>query len=591
MSVTNKRRGPSDLAPLMAVLGISCAAGLVFGLWGAMIAGAKLDHRPAPPHNPFAAVLELAGGKYRWPGPDTTTIVVVAAVLITTLIGAVWRLTARLRQPRRHVDAAAAHLATDRELAALTYQGARRTAARLGVDPNYPGVLVGVSRLSGNPLFASWEDMHVDIWGPRTGKTTSRAIPAICGAPGAVLATSNKRDLLDATRGVREKIDKDEVWVFDPQAIANEPCTWWVQPLDYVTDVATATKLAAVFAGFSKVADAKTDAFFDTRGEALLSNLLLAAAMAGRTIRDAYRWTLDPTNREPASLLREAGYDLVADAVEDDMNAPDKQRGGVFATASKALDFAKDDQIAAWVCPDPNAPNRRRFDAHAFARSRGTLYMLSRESEGTTAGALVTALTIAVVEAAEQLATRSPGGRLTNPMLGCLDEAANVCRWKQLPNLYSHYGSRGIVLMTILQSWSQGVEVWGEGGMKKLWSAANIRVYGGGVSEIGFLTDLTKLVGEWEPETSTVSTQRGSMASTSVSRATRSEQLLTEADLAAMPRGRALLFPSGARPVLIETQPWTTGPHAEQVRASLRRYSPEPDLEPAAPTMRAVVTP
>ena len=54
-------------------------------------------------------------------------------------------------------------------------------------------------------------------------------------------------------------------------------------------------------------------------------------------------------------------------------------------------------------------------------------------------------------------------------MVGVLDEAANVCRWRELPNLYSHYGSRGIVLMTILQSWSQGVEVWGRDGMRKLW--------------------------------------------------------------------------------------------------------------------------
>ncbi|MEK8229329.1 TraG/TraD/VirD4 family protein [Oerskovia sp. M15] len=60
-----------------------------------------------------------------------------------------------------------------------------------------------------------------------------------------------------------------------------------------------------------------------------------------------------------------------------------------------------------------------------------------------------------------------------------LDEAANVCRWRELPNLYSHYGSRGIVLDTVLQSWSQGVEVWGESGMKKLWSASNVKVYGG----------------------------------------------------------------------------------------------------------------
>jgi hypothetical protein len=35
-------------------------------------------------------------------------------------------------------------------------------------------------------------------------------------------------------------------------------------------------------------------------------------------------------------------------------------------------------------------------------------------------------------------------------MTGVPDEAANVCRWRELPNLYSHYGSRGVALMTIL---------------------------------------------------------------------------------------------------------------------------------------------
>lgn len=66
------------------------------------------------------------------------------------------------------------------------------------------------------------------------------------------------------------------------------------------------------------------------------------------------------------------------------------------------------------------------------------------------------ALRVAVVEAAEELAARS----------------------RELPNLHSHYGSRSIVLMTILQSWSQGAKVWGESGMRKLWSASNDKVVG-----------------------------------------------------------------------------------------------------------------
>jgi hypothetical protein len=44
-----------------------------------------------------------------------------------------------------------------------------------------------------------------------------------------------------------------------------------------------------------------------------------------------------------------------------------------------------------------------------------------------------------------------PGGRPATPMAGLVDEAANVCRWRELPAPPSHYGSRGAVLATILQ--------------------------------------------------------------------------------------------------------------------------------------------
>jgi hypothetical protein len=50
-----------------------------------------------------------------------------------------------------------------------------------------------------------------------------REVPAIVDAPGAgiVIATSNKRDTLDATRSLRER--EGDVWAFDPQQVAGEP--------------------------------------------------------------------------------------------------------------------------------------------------------------------------------------------------------------------------------------------------------------------------------------------------------------------------------------------------------------------------------
>src|SRR5690606_26881129 len=253
---------------------------------------------------------------------------------------------------------------------------------------------------------------------------------------------------------------------------------------------------------------AKSDAYFEPEGEALLAWMLLAAAEGNEPITTVYRWLSDVTDATPVDLLRDAGHELPAEHVQGVINYPDKQRGGIYGTARKSVGCLVNPQVTQWVTPDPKRPDRPQFDPAAFVREGGTLYSLSREGRGT-AGPLVTGLTVATIEAAEAYATASPAGRLPVPMIGVLDEAANVCRWKDLPDLYSHYGSRGIVLMTILQSWAQGVEVWGEHGIAKLWSSANIRVYGGGVSDSKFLGDLVQFIGEYEPTTYSTTVQSG----------------------------------------------------------------------------------
>ena len=406
------------------------------------------------------------------------------------------------------------------------------------------GVPIGQTVRGGQPLVGSWEDMHLDIWGPRTGKTTSRAVPAILEAPGAVLVTSNKRDVVDATRDVRRP--RGPVWVFDPQAITGENPDWWWNPLSYVTDEVRAAKLAEHFASGSREAGSRADAYFDNAGQDLLAGLLLAVALDERPITDVYRWLTQPTDDEPAQILRRHDVQLIERQVEGVINAPEKQRGGVYGTAQQMAACLTNRQVARWVTPaNGGFDSRPQFDPTTFVRSGGTLYSLSKEGRGT-AGPLVTALTVAVVEAAEELAAESAHGRLHVPILGVLDEAANVCRWRELPNLYSHYGSRGIVLMTILQSWSQGVDVWGESGMNKQFSAANVFLYGGGVREERSLESLSKIVGDHDQLTCSTSTGRGHRT---VSRQLFRRRILEVDELAALPRaGRSCWPPVPARP-------------------------------------------
>jgi type IV secretory pathway TraG/TraD family ATPase VirD4 len=184
----------------------------------------------------------------------------------------------------------------------------------------------------------------------------------------------------------------------------------------------------------------------------------------------------------------------------------------------------------------------------------------------------VSALTEAVVDVAMRKASQSAGGRLAIPMLAVLDEAANVVRWKDLPKQYSHFGSRGIVVMTVLQSWAQGARCWGESGMNALWSAANIKVLGSGVDDTRFLQERSDVLGEYDAISQSVSESKGGK---SYSRSLGSSKTFSVNALATLPRGRAILFPSGAPPVLIRTVPWWEGEYAADVKQSISHHDPQ----------------
>ncbi|MCX4099217.1 type IV secretory system conjugative DNA transfer family protein [Nocardia sp. alder85J] len=486
--------------------------------------------------------------------------------------------------PQLPIDAQAQFLARDIELADLMFEAVAAKAARLGVARgamNAPGVSIGetLGRRQVRPemLYGSFEDLHLAIMGPRAGKSSSYVIPALMESWGPAIATSNKRDIVDATREYRAGLG--DVWVFDPQQVAGETCDWFWDPIAWVTGTdggADAQERAAKLAGhFAAGGDERKDAFFDGEGEELVAGLILAASVAKKPITQCFLWVTDPGEDEPIEILHQ-NYPMVAAALRDQYTAPDRQRSGIFSTAKKMMACLKYQKIRPWVCPPEDGDAQRiPFDVRAFVRSRDTLYPLSREGAGT-AGPLITALTAAVAAAAEDEGVRC-GGRMPVPLTIALDEAANIVRWTELPKQYSHFGSRGIVVLTILQSWAQGVRCWGEDGMRALWSAANIRTLGPGLADAPFLRDISDVVGGHYELVSSLSRSKGTgkdSRSTSTSWSRTTEVTLTPSDLAAMPPGRALVLASGHRPALVRLVPWWDRDYADQVTASLDRHDP-----------------
>jgi len=509
-------------------------------------------------------VVKAGGPATLWPAVSPTLILALSAVVAVLLLALPVWLAVRLL--RRRPTGAVRSLARPADIAGLLPgpASARARALRPSLaqarhpGPDDTGVALGQLLPCGAVLRASWEDVLLAVMAPRSGKTTSLAVPATLAAPGPVVLTSNKADAWAATAGLRGADTGERVWTFDPQHIAREPQTWAWDPIAELAGVEDAERLASHFV--LTVDDDKARDIWGPAAAELLAALFLAAHLAGTDLAGAYSWLQAEQDPTAVTLLEQGGYSALARSLRASMKAPAETRGSVLFTARTACRCLRDPQITAWTTPQPWL---EVFDPAAFVTSRQSLYLLSKDGGGSAAP-LVAALTDRVLRCAVQ-AAEDRGGRLDPPLLAVLDEAANVCRIADLPQLYSHLGSRGVVPLTILQSYAQGEAVWGKSGMRSLWSAATVKLLGAGLDEASFVQDVSRLVGDHDVPTDSFSTGPGRATRTHSS---RTEPILSAAQVRALPKGTALLLTTGAKPAMLRLLPWYDGPRAAEVTAA-----------------------
>ena len=527
------------------------------------------------PWNPFLLLLRVITQEVSVSAP-AWIIVGCFFTLLVLVVGFVGFKHVRRRRSRKRGDSAAKHLGGKAASASVRTKSVQAKASAFGLDPSkHPGYPLGNAVADGGCIWGDWESVSMVLAGPRTGKTTAFAIPLILASPGSVLATSNKRDIVDATLGVREKVG--QVWLFDPCSIRKEEARCYWNPLTYVIDdahydgtvVSRASELSRILGDAARAGNTGSrgyDSFWDGGGDRIRSELIAAAALGNKSMADVYTWVAQELNREPVKILKAAQWDQMADSLEAAIDLPEETRGGMWACARMGLEWLEDPGFAQWW---QSGGGRHEFSPAEFSQATDqTLYSLSRDASAVTP--LVAALTAITCKAAEFTA-ESRGGRLATPMMVILDEAANVCPWRELPKLYSHFGSKGILLQTILQSWSQGVDVWGETGMMKLWSASNNAIYAGGMKEVPALENFSKLIGTHYVDQISRSTSSG-VTTRSVNTESSERPIATIDDLASLPEWRAWLFATHARPVLLEILPWFTGTHKTEITDSLATY-------------------
>ncbi|MFF2998810.1 type IV secretory system conjugative DNA transfer family protein [Streptomyces sp. NPDC057950] len=541
------------------------------GTLGAGLAGYGWD---APP---FAlstvSTLLSAGPTAVWPGaPAAVTyagmfgvlaMVSVSAVLVVNLI------MGRGRTPKG--------LAGKRELAAMCPQGIEARARELRpslngrerLHPDETGNLLGDLDPRGPELRSSYEDVELDLMAPRAGKSTGIAVPRVLRAQGAVLLTSNKSDVYAVTRAQREKAGT--VWTFDPQGIAHAPRAMWWNILGECHTIEGARRMAGHFVASVNDDTAKKD-FWISAAQNTLTALFLAAARGRAPLTQLLAWLADPADRTPIDLLREVGLAAMAEQLQGTVRGAVETRDGIYETARQTASCLLDPEILAWVTPDSELPE---FRPNEHVLGTDTLYLLSKDGGGSAAG-VIAGLADATMRAGVVAAERM-GGRLDPPLTAVLDEAANVCRISDLPDLYSHFGSRGINVVTLLQSYRQGARVWGDVGMDALWSAATVKLLGAGLDDADFVQKISTLVGQHDVRTPSISRSKDG---TSRSYSYRQESVLPPDRIRALPKGTALLLATGVKPALIRLRPWYEEPGAAEISAAAK-------AETAAITERA----
>ena len=506
-------------------------------------------------------------------GPTASTVGFFVT-LATFVAAAVAAITLGWRRARPRRSPTARSLLRGHQLGDLTGHAAQTKARGLRPSLTTAGSVAGdqvgirVGRLDGHDVHMSWEDVALIIIGPRSNKTSALAVPAVRTAPGLAVATSNKADLWALTSGSRAELGP--VWVFDPQDIAYHPQQWWWDPLRAIREVPdphrveAATRLAGHF--MATIGGTRRDPFFHAAGEQVLTGTLLAAALdPTASLREVVEW-LQHGRRDAIIALDTAGADTEAADLHAALSGADVTAKGIFQTARTATKALTSQRILRWVTP-PHAwrapgPDLPELDPWTILdQTPSTLYLLSKEGAGTAAP-IVAAIVDRLLDTAERTA-QSLGGRLDPPVVAVLDEAANICPIRELPQLYSHYGSRGIQVLTMLQSYQQGVGVWGNQGMDALWSAATVKLVGAGVDDHPFLGRLSGLIGDHDVDQLAITHARGQGPSRQYS--THRRPILAVSDLRALRKTHAVLLTTGRPAGLVDLCPWYREPDAADI--------------------------
>ncbi len=430
------------------------------------------------------------------------------------------------------------------------------------IQPRELGWCWGTAR--GVDVWTSVRDSVVLLGPSGAGKGVYVVNNRILDAPGAVVATSTRPDVLSVTITHRRIVGPVAVIATDGSMDRLPEVVRW-SPINGCRDGRVAAARAQVLAAGSSsgVEDAS---FWQGWTEKVIKTLLHAAAWSDTGIDDLWRWSQSAVAaRSALAILQEldgrdaVGRDRVesgwADTLAQVVEGDDKFRGNVWAGVGKAL--AGLDLYAVRRRFDPRPGEN--FNPRKFLAARGTLYLLAEADD--PASRLLQCLVADITRTAKDLADHAPRARLDPPLTLVLDEIANWAPLPALPTYVSAYGGSGVVTIAVIQSRAQMARSWGSDAAKAIWDSATITGILGGVTDAENLRDFAAIAGDrdetsWQASTGKGGGLFGLGPERSYSEQTRTRAVLTTGEIRGLPEGTMLMFYKGLDPMLVRMTPY-----------------------------------
>ena len=296
---------------------------------------------------------------------------------------------------------------------------------------------------------------------PESGKTQSVIMPSVAFAPGAVVSTSMKAEVLATTHVARSL--RGKCWLFDPGGTtvpAGVIGLRW-NPLCDVTDWDSARSVAARLTGPARAgAGASHDGdHWTDRAETWLAVLLYAARLStcDGDLAALARWSMNPTGAGPeceavlivADQDGDDGAGIAATLLHSLLSVPDRERESIASTLGRIMNiYTSTGALRAGVSPN--------FDVHQFVRSSDAVYITAPVDRQRDYAPLIAGFleSIRLAQYHRRQAVDLGAETQTVPVTFVLDEAANTAPIP-LPNVVSEAGGQGLHLVVAFQDLSQ----------------------------------------------------------------------------------------------------------------------------------------